>query len=37
VDQVVLHNLADTGFEFIHAGMTARQEKWQEATGKEEA
>jgi hypothetical protein len=23
-DQVVLRNLANTGFEFIHAGMTAR-------------
>ena len=35
-DQVVLRNLANTGFEFIHAGMTARQKKWQEATWKEE-
>ena len=26
-DQVVLGDLADTGFEFIHSGMTARQKE----------
>jgi hypothetical protein len=36
-DQVVLGDLADTGFEFIHSGMTARQKEKQEAAWKEEA
>jgi hypothetical protein len=36
-DQVVLVDLADAGFEFIHSGMTARQKEKQEAAWKEEA
>lgn len=36
-DQVVLRNLSDTGFEFIHSGMTARQKEKQDAARKKEA
>jgi hypothetical protein len=35
-DHVVLRDLSDTGFEFVHSGVTTRQKEWQEATRKEE-
>jgi hypothetical protein len=35
-DHVVLRDLPDTGFEFVHSGVTTRQKEWQETTRKEE-
>ncbi len=35
-DQIVLCELADTGFEFVHSRMAARHNEKQEATRKEE-